>query len=388
MKRFAVWCIFFLALVAGNGTAQTYTYYVDEVTTRAKQILISPGFMTIIEFYDDVDQVLSGRPNVVKLAGVTGSRIYLTAVGSSGSTDMVVDAASRSHLFKLDVVKGSAPRRYVIAPRPSAGKPVVQSVPAVKPNAATPASKPSANTTPQQILTGSGTSRPTGLTPPPPPRPVSPAGSQAVPPRPPAPAPAASSPSAQPSVAPVSSAPPPGVSGTPGTVTALGSGSPTLAVPTTLSIPENANVNPSWVDLALSHIQVEGGATTLYLVVRNTGIRSLMIDERALRVYDADRRPLPVVAPSTEVKVIAPGVLYSTRVTVAAMLTKEVQFEWLLFDLNNEATYLIKRGLYVDANTSLHYPGLQPDRSLAACRDRNLEWGGHATNRRVELHRN
>jgi hypothetical protein len=287
-----------------QASAQTFTYYVDEVTTVSKPVLVSPGYMTILEFYEDVDQVMSGRPNLVKIAGVSGSKLFITAMVNSGTTDLVVDVAQRSHLFRLSVAAGNAPRRYVILnrPKPSATAPNVPLNNATKPTAKqtkSPASKPSTNSKPAATTnsnTTSGASASNASTPS-------------------TPAPAQTKPRA--SVAP----------------------------------PTDAVVNPAWLDFTVRHLQAGPleGQYTAFLIVRNSGTRTVMLDGNDARVSDRDNKTQyqTLISRST-LSILEPGQISVMRVVIEGPLPQEISLSLTLFDLNSEASYVLKRGLNVE----------------------------------------
>jgi hypothetical protein len=325
MNRFLACLAALLFALAARASAQTYTYFMDEVTTVSKPILLSPGYMTILEFYDDVDQVMSGRPNLVKIAGVTGSKLYLTALSSSGVTDLVVDVAQRSHMFRLSIVSGTMARRYVIVqrPKPTPPSPTSTSAPRATPPAAPTAPKPASATTP--VPRPAANPAPVGVAPTTPsrPRPASvPTTTQTT-----------STTTPPPTAAPI----------------------PPVAAQATRPVRADAAVNPVWLDLVARHLQPDPatGQTTLFLVVRNSGTRTVLLDERDIRVSERARTTeLRVVNPSSSVVTLEPGQALTVRVVIKGPLPRELTVSWTMFDFSSDAAYLITRGLNVEENTA------------------------------------
>ena len=147
MNRFLQKLIALIALSCGSALAQTQVFYADDLARAPSGIAVSPGYLTILEFYQEVDQVASGRPGMMKVE-VNGAKIYVSALVQSGSTDLVVEVGSRTQLFRVSVMKGNAPRRYVIvlqkpvprvtAPQTVTPAPAAPPLPATKPVATRP----------------------------------------------------------------------------------------------------------------------------------------------------------------------------------------------------------------------------------------------------------
>lgn len=160
-----------MALISAPGPvrAQTVRLYLQRIAQRPAEILLVPGFLTILEFEDAVNAVATGNPAVVQLVDVTGGTVILRPRSGSGATDIVVSVGDVRALFRVRVA--SQPRtthKYVItstAPpetdtpeptRPSTGEQPRR--PATQVGARTPAPQPTPrpSPTPQQPQNPSG----------------------------------------------------------------------------------------------------------------------------------------------------------------------------------------------------------------------------------------
>ncbi len=166
MKKSWLKLIALIAFTVGGAWAQTDVFYADDLARAPKGIAVSPGYLTVLEFFQEVDQVASGRPGMMKVE-VNGSKIYISALVQSGATDLIVEVGARTQLFRVTFTKGNAPRRYVVVlqkpapkvtPPPAPAPPVAPPAPvaappvaaAAKPVAASkPAPKPVAVSTPR-----------------------------------------------------------------------------------------------------------------------------------------------------------------------------------------------------------------------------------------------
>lgn len=160
-----------LALVSIPGVvgAQTVRLYLQRVAQRPAEVLLVPGFLTILEFEDAVSAVATGNPSVVQLVDVTGGTVILRPRTGSGATDIVVSVGDVRALFQVRVV--SQPRtthKYVVmstAPpemntqepaRPSAGDQPRRPATQVVARAPAPQPTPRPSPTPQQPQNSSG----------------------------------------------------------------------------------------------------------------------------------------------------------------------------------------------------------------------------------------
>jgi hypothetical protein len=99
------------------------TYYAEDLTRSPGLIEVSPGFTTVLDFWDTVDAAFSAKRELLRIEG-GGSRLLLsagllgTAAGptpvKTGSTDLVVEVAGRTLLFTVRISPGDYPRRYQI----------------------------------------------------------------------------------------------------------------------------------------------------------------------------------------------------------------------------------------------------------------------------------
>ncbi|BCP99145.1 hypothetical protein TthHB5008_b22170 (plasmid) [Thermus thermophilus] len=99
------------------------TYYAEDLVKTPGLIEVSPGFTTVIDFWDTVDAAFSARRELLRLEG-GGSRLLLstgmmtTQAGAvpvkSGMTDLVVEVGGRTLLFTVRIGPGEYPRRYQI----------------------------------------------------------------------------------------------------------------------------------------------------------------------------------------------------------------------------------------------------------------------------------
>lgn len=140
-----------LALVSVPGTvrAQTARLYLQRIAQRPAEILLVPGFLTILEFEDAVTAVATGNPAIVELVDVTGGTVMLRPRTGSGATDIVVAVADVRALFRARVA--SQPRsthKYLITssppPEPERSDPQAHTgKPATQVSARVPAPQPS-----------------------------------------------------------------------------------------------------------------------------------------------------------------------------------------------------------------------------------------------------
>lgn len=99
------------------------TYYAEDLVKSPGLIEVSPGFTTVIDFWDTVDAAFSARRELLRLEG-GGSRLLLstgmmgTQTGAvpvkSGMTDLVVEVGGRTLLFTVRIGPGEYPRRYQV----------------------------------------------------------------------------------------------------------------------------------------------------------------------------------------------------------------------------------------------------------------------------------
>jgi hypothetical protein len=112
-----------LGAVQAQGPLVLKTYYAEDLTRSPGLIEVSPGFTTVLDFWDTVDAAFSAKRELLRIEG-GGSRLLLsagllgTATGptpvKTGSTDLIVEVAGRTLLFTVRISPGEYPRRYQI----------------------------------------------------------------------------------------------------------------------------------------------------------------------------------------------------------------------------------------------------------------------------------
>jgi hypothetical protein len=112
-----------LGAVQAQSPVVLKTYYAEDLTRSPGLIEVSPGFTTVLDFWDTVDAAFSAKRELLRIEG-GGSRLLLsagllgTAAGptpvKTGSTDLVVEVAGRTLLFTVRISPGEYPRRYQI----------------------------------------------------------------------------------------------------------------------------------------------------------------------------------------------------------------------------------------------------------------------------------
>jgi hypothetical protein len=150
MKHFYVLLFATLAFLMGNANAQTQNLYVEDLEKDAQGIVISPGYLTMLEFYQEVDQVWGGQQGLLKIdASNSNTKLILTSTAKSGETDLIVEVGEHTLLFHITMSPGKKSRRYVVLlEKPaSAPTPVVNAAPAPVTKPTAPASKPPVVTT-------------------------------------------------------------------------------------------------------------------------------------------------------------------------------------------------------------------------------------------------
>ncbi len=116
-RWFGMKVLFAFIAFAGLAQAQTATFYADDLANNAKTIMVTPGYLTLLEFYQEVDGINSGRPGLLKVdvPQGNGSKVFVSTLANSGATDLIIEIGSRVLLFRVQVTQGNAPRRYAIA---------------------------------------------------------------------------------------------------------------------------------------------------------------------------------------------------------------------------------------------------------------------------------
>lgn len=141
--------VFMLLAPLAMGQSVLKTYYADDLTRVPGVIEVSPGFTTVLDFWDTVSTLASAKGELLRVESA-GPRILVSATQKAGQTDLVVEVAGRTLLFTLKIGPGVGPRRYVIelsrrssvsAPA-STYAPPVSSAPAPQPQVGSPQTNP------------------------------------------------------------------------------------------------------------------------------------------------------------------------------------------------------------------------------------------------------
>jgi len=151
-----------LGAVQAQSPVVLKTYYAEDLVKSPGLIEVSPGFTTVLDFWDTVDAAFSAKRELLRIEG-GGSRLLLsagllgTAAGptpvKTGSTDLVVEVAGRTLLFTVRISPGEYPRRYQIllkrertatygASTPVQVQPVPEPAPRPAPKGSAPQAKP------------------------------------------------------------------------------------------------------------------------------------------------------------------------------------------------------------------------------------------------------
>lgn len=132
--------VFMLLTPLAMGQSVLKTYYADDLTRVPGVIEVSPGFTTVLDFWDTVSTLASAKGELLRVESA-GPRILVSATQKAGQTDLVVEVAGRTLLFTLKIGPGVGPRRYVIelSRRSSVSAPASAYVPPASPAPSSPA---------------------------------------------------------------------------------------------------------------------------------------------------------------------------------------------------------------------------------------------------------
>ena len=104
MRR--VWAFWSLALGllvwAQLGPYVERVYDVRDLMTRPGIVVLTPGFLTIVDVDEQVEQAVSARSDLFEMR-VFGNSIYLRPTKRAGTTDLVVTAGGRVFMLRLVV---------------------------------------------------------------------------------------------------------------------------------------------------------------------------------------------------------------------------------------------------------------------------------------------
>ena len=117
-----------LALSCSGGAQNALTrFYAPELGVIPGEVVVSPGGLSVLEFWGVVDDVMTGDPMLLTV-NAQGNTVYLGTTLSGGMVDLVVVVSGQQHLFHIRIESGSSgPRRYVVEerrPRPSLEDPL------------------------------------------------------------------------------------------------------------------------------------------------------------------------------------------------------------------------------------------------------------------------
>ncbi len=123
MRRTLIAALLLLGAVQAQGPVVLKTYYAEDLVKSPGLIEVSPGFTTVLDFWDTVDAAFSAKRELLRIEG-GGSRLLVsagllgTAAGptpvKTGSTDLIVEVGGRTLLFTVRISPGEYPRRYQI----------------------------------------------------------------------------------------------------------------------------------------------------------------------------------------------------------------------------------------------------------------------------------
>jgi hypothetical protein len=102
-----------MLLAPALGQSVLKTYYAEDLTRVPGIIEVSPGFTTVMDFWDTVSTLASAKGELLRVESAA-PRILISATQKAGQTDLVVEVAGRTLLFTLKIGPGVGPRRYVI----------------------------------------------------------------------------------------------------------------------------------------------------------------------------------------------------------------------------------------------------------------------------------
>lgn len=288
-------CLLAALLGLSLARAETAVYYADDIQTRPVMAQVAPGFLTIVEFYQDIDQISSGRPDLLHVEAA-GAKMYVSALGRAGSTDLVIEIGGRTQLVHIQIKPGNSTRRYVVElDKPPPVPRVTKAPPA-----------------PAAVARVS----------------------------------AAQSPAAQ---APVRQTPPP----RPAPQATLVRSSAPVGSPVTRSAPEgwSAQPQPSWLSFRLieRNLSHKPGELTLFFAVEHSGGTPLLVMDATELHVQQNGVDLPVVVRQG----VNPAVLRAGRTqtgTLVIQLTPGQQnlpftLNWSLHDPAKQINYVVERRL-------------------------------------------
>ena len=100
MKRFLFAVFPFGWALAQLGPYVERVYDVRDLMVRPGIVVLTPGFLTVVDVDEQVEQAVSARSDLFELR-VFGNSIYLRPTKRAGTTDLVVTAGGRVFLLRL-----------------------------------------------------------------------------------------------------------------------------------------------------------------------------------------------------------------------------------------------------------------------------------------------
>lgn len=88
------------AALAQLGPYVEKTYDVRDLMVRPGIVVLTPGFLTIVDVDESVEQAVSARSDLFEMR-VFGNSIYLRPTKRAGTTDLVVTAGGRVFMLRL-----------------------------------------------------------------------------------------------------------------------------------------------------------------------------------------------------------------------------------------------------------------------------------------------
>jgi hypothetical protein len=340
MKHFYVLLFATIAFLMGNANAQTQNLYVEDLEKDAQGIVISPGYLTMLEFYQEVDQVWGGQQGLLKIdASNSNTKLILTSTAKSGETDLIVEVGDHTLLFHITMSPGKKSRRYVVllekpvsavAAAPVA--PVVNAAPAPVTKPAAPASKPPVTTTKPPA-----TSKPPVTTT----KPAAPKPEVQAAPAPvlEVPAPVAVVPAPSPAVVESTPAAKPAATSTLKQVTTKPAGVP------------SEFANPKWLSFRIIGQPVVNakGETLVPYSLRNNGNKSVTVDFESITIMQGNNEVECRVDGESGPISLKPGTALTGRLrfTLDSSMATSFNLTWSFLEeiSNDPQTFVISRGV-------------------------------------------
>lgn len=139
-----IWAVGLALITSGHAQLGPYVervYDVRDLMTRPGIVVLTPGFLTVVDVDEQVEQAISARSDLFEMR-VLGNSIYLRPTKRAGTTDLVVTAGGRVFMLRLVIdEKSFTTYRYRVRyPRQEGVEPVVPERKEVGKNESTPPS--------------------------------------------------------------------------------------------------------------------------------------------------------------------------------------------------------------------------------------------------------